>query len=72
MEFLHSSKQCWRAREQTRLGATSKDPVCIEELEEDEAKEYHFVEAQTMQKDAREENVVAQEEQFFTKVQLIV
>ncbi len=30
--------------------------------EEDKAKGNHFVEAQTMQKDAREENVVMQEE----------
>jgi hypothetical protein len=30
----------------------------IEELEEDKAMEQHFVEAQKMQKDAREENVV--------------
>jgi hypothetical protein len=28
--------------------------MCIEELKEDEAKEQHFVEAQTMQKDIRE------------------
>jgi hypothetical protein len=33
--------------------------VCIEKSEENEAKEHHFVEAQTVQKDAREENVVA-------------
>jgi hypothetical protein len=39
----------------------------IEESKEDEAKEHHFVDAQTMQKDAREENVVAQE-QLFKKV----
>jgi hypothetical protein len=30
--------------------------VFIEELKEDEAMEQHFVEVQTMQKDAREEN----------------
>jgi hypothetical protein len=32
--------------------------MCIEELEEDEVEEHHFVEAQIMQKDAREENLV--------------
>jgi hypothetical protein len=42
--------------------------VCIEESKEDKIEEHHFVEAQTMQKDAKEENVVAQEEQLFTKV----
>ncbi len=42
--------------------------MCIEESEEDEAKEHHIVEAQTMQKDAREENVVVQEKQLFTEV----
>jgi hypothetical protein len=31
--------------------------VCIEESEEDKAKEHHFMAAQTMQKDTREENV---------------
>ncbi len=46
--------------------------MCIEELEENKAKEHHFVEAQTVQKDIREENVVAQEEQLLIEVQLIV
>jgi len=32
--------------------------VCLEELEENKTKKHHFVEAQTMQKDTREENVV--------------
>jgi hypothetical protein len=44
--------------------------VCIQELEENEAEEHHFVEAQTVQKDTREENVVVQKKQLFTKVQL--
>jgi hypothetical protein len=35
--------------------------MCIEELKEDEAQEHHFVEAETVHKDAREENIVAQE-----------
>ncbi len=52
----------WHAREQTKSGATLINLVCIEKLEEDEAEEHHFVEAHTMQKDTREENVVAQEE----------
>jgi hypothetical protein len=41
-------------------------------LEEDEVEEQHFVEAQIVQKDAREENVFAKEEQLPTKVQLKV
>jgi len=36
--------------------------VCIEESEENEAEEHHFVEVQLMLKDAKEENVVAKEE----------
>jgi hypothetical protein len=35
--------------------------VCIEELKEDEVEEHHFVEVQIVQKDAREENIVAHE-----------
>jgi hypothetical protein len=35
--------------------------MCIENLKEDEAKEQHFVEAHTLQKDVREENVVVKE-----------
>jgi hypothetical protein len=50
-----------------RLGATSIDPVCIEKSEEDKVEEHHFEEAQAMQKDTREEKVVAQEEQLFKK-----
>jgi hypothetical protein len=46
--------------------------MCIEELEEDKDEEHHFMEAQIVQKDTREENVVAQEEQLFTKIQLKV
>jgi hypothetical protein len=42
--------------------------VCLEESEENEAEEHHFVEAQTMQKDKREENVVTQKEQLFIEV----
>jgi hypothetical protein len=32
--------------------------VCIEKSEENEVKEHQFVEAQTMQKDTREKNIV--------------
>ncbi len=46
--------------------------MCIEELKENEATKEHFVEAQTMQKDAREEKVVAKEKHLSTKVQLKV
>jgi hypothetical protein len=46
--------------------------MCIEESEEDEVEEHHFVEAQIVQKDAREENIVAQEKQLFIEVWLIV
>jgi hypothetical protein len=45
MEFLCRSRQRWHARKHTRLGATPIDLVCIEELEEDEVKEQHFVKA---------------------------
>jgi hypothetical protein len=62
VEFLCISKRLWHVREQTGLKATSIDLVCIEESEEDETKEHHFVEAQPMLKDAKEENVVTKEE----------
>jgi hypothetical protein len=42
--------------------------VCIENLDEDEVEEQHFVEAQTMQKDTREEIITTKEEQLSTKV----
>jgi hypothetical protein len=42
--------------------------MCIEESEENKVEEQHFVEAQTMQKDVREENGVAKEEQVSIKV----
>jgi hypothetical protein len=42
--------------------------VRIEESKENEVKEQHFVEAKTMQKDAREENVVTKEEHLSIKV----
>jgi hypothetical protein len=32
--------------------------MCIEKLKEDETKEHHFVEAQIMQKDVREQNII--------------
>jgi hypothetical protein len=35
-EFLCKSRRSWCVGEQTRLGATSIDPVFIEELEENE------------------------------------
>jgi predicted lipid-binding transport protein (Tim44 family) len=35
--------------------------MCIEESKEDEVEDQHFVEAWTMQKDTREENVVLKE-----------
>ncbi len=45
VEFLHKSKRCWHAREHIRPRATLVDPLFIEESEEDEAVEQHFVEA---------------------------
>jgi hypothetical protein len=59
VEFLRKSKRHWHARKPTRPRITSIDPVSIEESKEDETKEHHFVGAQIMQKDRREENVVA-------------
>jgi hypothetical protein len=45
--------------------------VCIEELEENKVEDHHFVEAQIVQKDAREEeNVVAKKEQLSIEIQL--
>jgi hypothetical protein len=44
----------------------------IKESEEDKTMEQHFVEVQTVQKDAREENVVIMEQQLSTKVQVEV
>jgi hypothetical protein len=32
--------------------------MCLHELKENDVEEHHFVEAQTMQKDSREDNVV--------------
>jgi hypothetical protein len=42
--------------------------VFIEESKDDKAMEQHFVEAQIVQKDVREENIVEVEEQLSTKV----
>jgi hypothetical protein len=46
--------------------------VCLEESEENEVEEQHFVEAWTMQKDTREENVVFKKKHLSKKVQLKV
>ncbi len=40
--------------------------MCIEESKEDEAKDDHFVEVLTVQKDTREENIIVQEKQLST------
>ncbi len=50
----------------------SVDRMFIKESEEDKTMEQHFVEVQTVQKDAREENVVIMEQQLSTKVQVEV
>jgi hypothetical protein len=42
--------------------------VFIEELEEDEAVEQHFVEEQTTEKDTREENIIKVEEHLSLEV----
>jgi hypothetical protein len=44
VEFLHKSKRHWCAREQIGPRTTLVDPMFIEELEENETVEYHFVE----------------------------
>ncbi len=44
VEFLHKSKS-QHVRKQTRPGATLINPMFIEELDENEAMEQHFVEA---------------------------
>jgi hypothetical protein len=71
-EFLNRSKRHWHVRRQLGLGVTSIDPMCTEKSEGDEVKEHHVVEAQIMQKDTREENVITLEEQLFIEVQLNV
>jgi hypothetical protein len=58
VEFLHKSRRSWHAKERTRLKATLVDLVFIEESEEDEAVEQHFAEAQTVQTNTREENII--------------
>jgi hypothetical protein len=68
VEFLCRSRQHRRVREKIGPRATLINLVCIQELEEYEVEEHHFVEGQTMQKDAREENIVVQKEQLFIKV----
>jgi hypothetical protein len=45
VEFLHRSRQHWCAKGETGPKATSINPMCIEESEEDEAKEHYFMEA---------------------------
>jgi hypothetical protein len=42
----------------------------IDESEDDEAVEQHFVEAQTMEKDTREENIIKVEEQLSLEIQV--
>jgi hypothetical protein len=48
IEFLWRSKRSWRASEQKGPRITLVDPMFIEELEEDEAMEQQFVEAQAV------------------------
>ncbi len=62
------NKRCWCTREQIKPGATSTDLMCIEESEENEAEDQHFVEAHIVQKDAWEENVFTKEKQLPTIV----
>jgi len=58
IEFLRESKRHWRPKEQTRPRATSIDLVFIKESKDDKAMEQHFVDAQIMEKDTREENII--------------
>jgi hypothetical protein len=46
--------------------------VFIEESQEDEIMQQHFVEVETVQKDVREGNVVVAKEQLSTEVQVEV
>jgi hypothetical protein len=50
------------------LRATSIDPAFIEESEDDEGVEQHFVEEQTMEKDIREENIMEVEEHLLLEI----
>jgi len=45
VEFLHRSRQHWCVKGETRAKATSINPVCIEESEEDKVEEHYFMEA---------------------------
>ncbi len=70
VEIFRKSRQHWHAKKQTGPRVTLVDLVRIEESKENEVEEQHFVEEKTMQKDAREENVVTKEEHLSIKVQL--
>jgi len=48
---LHISERHWCPKEQIGLKVTLIDPVFIEESEDDEGVEQHFVEEQTMEKE---------------------
>ncbi len=67
---MHRSKRRWCPKKQTRLRSTSIYPMFIDESEDDEAVEQHFVEAQTMEKDTREENIIKVEEQLSLEIQV--
>jgi hypothetical protein len=47
VEFLRGGKRCWCAKKQIGQGVTLVGLVFIEESEEDEVVEQHFVKAQT-------------------------
>jgi hypothetical protein len=68
VEFLDISKRHWCPKEQIGPRATSIDPMFIEELEDDERVEQHFVEEQTMEKDTREANIIEVEEHLSLEV----
>jgi len=68
VEFLDISKRRWCPKEQLGPITASIDLMFIEELEDDEGVEQHFVEEQTMEKDTREENIIEVEEHLSLEV----
>ncbi len=71
IEFLHRHKKGQSVTKQIGPRVTSMDLVYIEESKEDEVMEQQFVEAQAMQKDAKEEDVIEAKMQPSTKVQTL-
>jgi len=66
--FLHKSKRHWCPKKQTRPRATSIDLMFIKESKDDKVMEQHFVDAQRMEKDTREKNIIEVEERLSLEI----